>query len=99
MKFIWNQPLKQNLKVFLNRLSYYEYADRNSNQISYIRRMGNGYYPRLHLYVDLEDKRIIFKLHMDEKKVSYAGSNRHSGQYEGEIVESEMNRIIKSLQG
>jgi len=99
MKFIWNQPLKQNTKIFLNRLGYYEYFDRNSQQISYIRRMGSGYYPRLHLYLDLEESRVVFKLHLDEKKASYEGTNRHSGQYEGEIIENEMHRIINSLRG
>ena len=98
MKFIWNQPLKQNTKVFLNRLGYHESLDRRTQQASYIRRLGSDYYPRLHLYINLEESRVIFKLHLDEKKASYEGSNRHSGQYEGEILENEMHRIIKSLQ-
>ncbi len=98
MKFIWNEPLKQNTKVFLNRLGYYEYSDRDTGQISYIRRLGHDYYPRLHLYLDIEESRVIFKIHLDEKKASYEGVNRHSGQYEGEMLENEMNRIVTTLQ-
>jgi len=97
MKFIWNQPLKQNLKVFLNRLGYHEHLDRRAKEGSFVRRLGSGQYPRLHLYVELDDRRVIFKLHLDEKKASYAGINRHSGQYEGKILEDEMHRIINSL--
>ncbi|XOU94719.1 MAG: hypothetical protein ACNFW9_01495 [Candidatus Kerfeldbacteria bacterium] len=97
MKFIWKGNLTQNFKVFINRVGYYQQMDRNSGQVSYIRRLGRLFYPRFHLYIDQEEGKIVFKLHLDEKKASYEGSNRHSGQYEGELVEKEMYRIISII--
>lgn len=97
MKFIWKGNLTQNFKVFINRAGYHQQMDRSNGQVSYIRRLRGLFYPRFHLYIDQEEGMIMFKLHLDEKKASYKGSNRHSGQYEGVLVEKEMHRIISII--
>lgn len=38
----------------------------------------------------------VFNLHLDQKKPSYGGSHAHSGEYDGEIINEEVERI-KSL--
>lgn len=97
MKFIWRGVLKQNLKVVMNRLGYHQHIDSRQNQISFIRRLGSGLYPRLHAYIDESEGEILFKIHLDEKKPSYQGVARHSGQYNGEILEQEKERIVNLL--
>jgi len=37
-------------------------------------------------------------LHLDQKKPSYQGQTKHSGEYEGELVEVEKARILQLLE-
>jgi len=58
-----------------------------------------GEYPRFHLFIKKdEDGDFLFSLHLDQKKSSYKGSSAHSGEYEGELVEREKERIIKIIE-
>ena len=41
-------------------------------------------------------KNYNFSIHLDQKKLSYKGNHAHSGEYEGNIIEVETERI-KSL--
>ncbi|MBX4201167.1 hypothetical protein KW786_03530 [Candidatus Parcubacteria bacterium] len=38
-----------------------------------------------------------FSLHLDQKKPSYEGSAGHSGDYDGDVVEGEVERIKNLL--
>jgi len=46
----------------------------------------------------MEGKSFIFSLHLDQKKPSYEGSTGHSGEYDGDVVEGEAERIKNILQ-
>lgn len=59
----------------------------------FIKRVGVAEYPHFHLYLQEEGENVILNLHLDQKKPSYEGASRHSGEYEGELVEKEMERI------
>ncbi|MFA5052227.1 MAG: hypothetical protein WC544_04210 [Patescibacteria group bacterium] len=87
-----------NWKIIMNRLGYHENYDRRTNQISYIRRLRSLNYPRFHAYLEHGDQQATINLHLDEKAVSYSGQTRHSGVYDGELVEKEAERIQQSLQ-
>ncbi len=75
-------------------------------EFSIVRQLTGTDYPRFHLYIkeiasatprnDGTGKTLIFNLHLDQKKPSYEGARGHSGEYDGEIIESEAERI-KSL--
>ena len=57
-----------------------------------------GYrYPRFHIYIKKDEKynEFHFNLHIDQKQPSYPGSgaHAHSGDYDGEVVEAEAERI------
>lgn len=93
MKLAINGVVKINITVLMNRAGYHHHLDRRSRQSSYVRRLGNLLYPRFHLYINQETKQIILKLHLDEKKPSYQGSNRHSGQYDSDLVKEELKRV------
>lgn len=79
---------------FILRAGYGHIVDRRRNVESYVQRLGGGFYPRLHMYINrLPDGRIAFDLHLDQKEASYAGSHMHNADYEGPVVESEIARL------
>ena len=56
---------------------------------SFGRRMGSYDYPRFHVYLD----RGVINLHLDQKKANYEGSSAHNGEFDGDLVEREIERI------
>jgi len=96
MRFLVDN-LKDNLKVVMNRLGYHQFFDKNTNQVSYIRRLGGFDYPRFHVYIEEKERGIQFNLHFDEKKPSYQGQTAHSGQYDSPLVQEELGRIKNYL--
>ncbi|MFA6098594.1 MAG: hypothetical protein WCV50_02375 [Patescibacteria group bacterium] len=91
--YINKAELKDNLKVLLNRLGYHQNVDRQSGQASFARRLGGYLYPRFHVYINENQEQYEINVHFDEKKASYAGTSRHSGQYDSELVQAEAQRI------
>ncbi len=76
------------------RLAGYAYLPgRGSRQDSFIRVLTRSGYPRFHLYINQEDDKIVFNLHLDQKRPSYAGAAAHNAEYNGQTVEAEMERI------
>ena len=78
---------------FLRRAGYGYIRDRHSGQDSFVRRLGSGHYPRLHMYIKEQGDKIIFNLHLDQKQASYAGAHAHSAEYDGDVVEQEVERL------
>lgn len=78
---------------FLRRAGYAYHRDRRTGKESYARRLGSGFFPKLHMYVMEKEEQIIFDLHLDQKQASYAGSRMHSGEHDGEVVEGEISRL------
>ena len=68
------------------------------NEKSYARSLDLNQYPRFHIYLDLLPQGLGINLHLDMKKPSYEGTTAHSGEYEGEIIEKEAERI-KNIAG
>ncbi|MDP2683428.1 MAG: hypothetical protein Q8P20_00060 [bacterium] len=62
-----------------------------------MRRLSGANYPRFHLYIKERDNGLEFNLHLDEKQPSYQGHTAHSGQYDSELVQQEMERIKQVL--
>jgi hypothetical protein len=67
--------------------------DRKTGSESFVRPLGRGYYPRFHLYLERQNNKVLFNLHLDQKQASYAGAHAHNAEYDGEVVEAEMGRI------
>jgi hypothetical protein len=82
-----------NYKTFLRRAGYALIFDRRRGQESFVRRLGEGYYPRIHLYAEQESNYIIFNIHLDQKKASYEGTNMHSAEYDSDVVKEEVSRL------
>jgi len=83
---------------FLRQCGYVEIQNpHKNNETSYARSLDPGrFYPRFHAYIKQDAKQITINLHLDAKKQSYEGTTAHSGEYDGEIVEQEAERIKKT---
>lgn len=98
MKHTIPGPLPDHARNMMRRLGYGELQKR-SGQLSYAKRVSGGSFPRYHAYVeDLSGGSMQVNLHIDQKEASYQGSHAHSGEYEGPLVEQEMQRIIGFIQ-
>ncbi len=81
----------------IQRCGYARFVDPRTGEESYVRRMGTGFYPRFHLYVEERGHELVLKLHLDQKQPSYGVGHKHSGEYEGPTVETEARRISALL--
>jgi len=82
---------------FIRRCGYGRVSDRRSGQTSYAKRLHRDLYPRFHVYIKEEKDGWILNLHLDQRAPIYAGVTAHSGEYEGEVVEKEAERIKSFL--
>lgn len=81
----------------LGRVLGYISLGKSNNEYSFARTLGKNHYPHFHIYVRREKDKLIFNLHLDQKKSSYEGQRAHSGEYGGELVGREAGRIQKIL--
>lgn len=96
MKFIISK-LNETV-VGLSRRIGYRPLGVDNEEYNIVRLIGQDYYPRFHIYIKKDEEGgFIFNLHLDQKKPSYRGSSAHSGEYEGELVEREAERIKNIL--
>lgn len=85
--FIKKSKIKENLYSFMRRCGYQPLQD------SYVRPLAGSGYPRFHIYFQEKEDQYILNLHLDQKKPSYGKEKAHSGEYQGEAVEKETERI------
>lgn len=81
----------------MQRAGYYEFQDPRTGDISYVRRLGTQFYPRFHAYIVEEGEGYRINLHLDQKQASYEGSAKHSGEYNGPVVEEEAARVYTAI--
>lgn len=84
--------LKSNPTSFMRSCGY-SLERAEGNELSFMRRLYGADYPRFHIYTHAENDVLVINLHLDQKKPSYEGSNAHSGEYDGELIEAEIERI------
>ena len=102
--------LNQNINSIMRQIGYIPAYLQKEEETSIVRRLGRNDYPRFHLYIkeksseksfglEPQDKlnTYVFSLHLDQKKPSYEGSVGHSGEYDGDLIENEVERIKKLL--
>ena len=97
MKFILKGPFKENIHNLIKRIGYhFQGEDKEKKELAFTRPVKG--YPRFHIYAKQEIENLIFNLHLDQKRPIYKGVAAHSGEYEGEVVEKEVERIKKILE-
>jgi len=97
MKFGVRRP-EENIVNLARRLGYSLESSRGE-EFNCVRPIGDMRYPRFHLFIKEDKDKLVFNLHLDQKKPSYSGSTAHSGEYEGKVVEEEAERIKKIFKG
>ena len=97
MKNIFQKPLPESPRNLIRRLGYGEHRDPRAAEWSYVRRLGTNFYPRFHVYIEETGTTVSFNLHLDMKQPSYAGTSAHAGEYDGPLVEREVERIRKGI--
>jgi hypothetical protein len=99
MEFTLNKNLLKENVYNLVRKSGYRFQERDdkNSELIFVRPLNRSGYPRFHLYIKNTEENLIFDLHLDQKKPIYRGAHAHSGEYEGEVVEKEVERIKENL--
>lgn len=77
----------------MRRAGYALERARDTGEISFARRLSGIPFPRYHAYTDESNNGLVIKLHLDQKAPSYGGSSAHAGEYEGETLTREVERI------
>lgn len=81
----------------MRKASYYFLRkDEQRGELSFARPPRG--YPRFHLFVKVEGENLIFNLHLDQKAPIYKGAPAHAGEYDGELVSKEAERIKQILE-
>jgi len=94
MKLTINKnQLNMQPEQWLRQAGYAYYRDRRTGKDSFSRRLGSGFFPKLHMYVIEQDGKIVFDLHLDQKQASYAGAHMHNAEHDGEVVVAEIARL------
>ena len=96
--------IKENIVSVARKIGYVIIDTKENGEYNLVRKLTGQNYPRFHVYLRQsfggpQDKlnTYVFNLHLDQKKPSYEGSNAHSGEYFGPIVEKEADRIKEAL--
>lgn len=97
MKFDCIGTFRMIPKQMLRSCGYHEFVDPNTRELSYIRQIGGQFYPRFHIYIEPLPNGFVVNLHLDQKQVSYRGSSKHNGEYDGEVVEGEGRRVANII--
>ena len=93
MKFIIEKPTTGVANFF--RRAGYSFQKREGDEMAFVRRLTDQPFPRFHLFVKIVNFSFHVNLHIDHKRVSYAGSRVHSGEYErdSELLKNEVKRL------
>ncbi len=100
MKFTLKNISSENSVTLMRRIGYFFLKEENA-ELSFIRPMNRNGYPRFHVYLKFykETDEVVLNLHLDQKRPVYQGVSAHAGEYDGETVEREAERIKKILNG
>lgn len=94
MEFILKGSFAENPYSFMRKIGYhFQREDDKRSELIFIRPIKKNDYPRFHLYMKTEKENLILSLHLDQKRPVYKGVSAHSGEYEGEVLEKEAERI------
>ncbi|MBI2574053.1 MAG: hypothetical protein HYV78_01515 [Candidatus Wildermuthbacteria bacterium] len=87
----------------ITQMRKFGYAPEGKNpdtgEMNFVKPLAGMKYPRFHVYCMVlpKENKAVINLHLDHKQPSYEGSAAHSGEYKGEFVEKEKERILAVL--
>jgi len=98
MNFVVSNKNKENIINLMRRIQYsFQREDIDTEDKSFVRILSSSNYPRFHLFVKKEGENLSFNLHIDKIKPVHKGAKAHQGEYEGELVQEERERIERIL--
>ncbi len=77
----------------LRSFGYGFIRDQQGGSESMVKRLGNGFYPRFHMYIKEEGDLVIFDLHLDQQQSTSLSGSRHKSEHQGEWVAKELNDL------
>lgn len=87
-------PIAEN-PVSLLRRAGYAFQRQENKEMSFVRSLGSGGYPRFHCYTILDGLSLTINLHLDQKRHTYGEATRHHGEYENDgPVKEEAARLL-----
>ncbi|MDO8483052.1 MAG: hypothetical protein Q7S86_04520 [bacterium] len=90
--------IQKSTSDLMRTLGYAPAYFQKPGETSIVRQISRADYPRFHAYIKQNGQDFSFSLHLDQKKASYEGQTGHSGDYDGEVVEGEAERIKQLLE-
>ena len=88
------EAIKENPASLLRRAGYI-FQRNEGSEMSFVRPLGSGGFPRFHIYAKTEGIDLLINIHLDQKKETYGDSNRHHGEYGDEgTLKEEVDRIL-----
>lgn len=95
------KSLGETPEIWLRRAGYAYLPNREGGQDSFARRLSRDFYPRFHVYFSETGTEpnvtVTFNIHLDQKRPGYEGFSRHNAEYDGEVVEREVERLKSFL--
>ncbi len=85
------------MEVLMKKIGYTLFGQESAEKMNFIRPTGSGFYPRFHAYLEGRGQKIIFSLHLDQKKPVYHGATAHNADYDDLNVRQEKQRILAVL--
>lgn len=97
MKFIIKN-ITQNPTTALRRAGYTFQHHTDRGEMSFVRMMARGGYPRFHMYVTIQNRDMHISFHIDHKKHTYGNDTRHHGEYDtSQALTDEAHRLQKMI--
>ncbi|MFH1404526.1 MAG: hypothetical protein ABIH21_00310 [Patescibacteria group bacterium] len=96
MKKFLQGPLPDHARNLMQRFGYGEIRTRRG-QISFSKRITGSQFPRYHVYIEDINGGLQINLHLDQKPNTLGAGAAHGGEYEGPLVEREMERIVQGV--
>ena len=93
MKIKFNNNFSHNLLFIMRRAGYQLISDKRQGKQSFVRKLTRYRYPRFHLYLKEKNNDIFFDLHLDQTATRYSNQTAHQGDYESDVVKTELTRI------
>lgn len=94
MKVFFSGKTYPTCRTSIRKAGYGEQTKRTGDR-HYTKRLRGTAFPRFHVYLNEKEQGIEVSLHLDQKSACYGGTSAHSGEYDGPLVEREMERIAQ----
>ena len=92
MKFEITGPFKENVYNLMRKAGYsFQRKNQEESELVFVRPPSG--FPRFHIYLKEDDNKLIFNLHLDQKKPIYKGTIAHSGEHDNQIINQEKQRL------